>query len=496
MNVLLIYPEFPDTFWSFKHALRFIHKKSSSPPLGLLTIAAMLPKEWNLKLVDTNVQKLTQKDLKWADYAFISGMAVQRDSARTIIERCKSMHVKVVAGGPLFIYEYEDFKNVDHFVLNEAEITLPLFLQDLEQGCAKRIYRSTQFAALEDTPLPVWSLIDMDKYASMNVQYSRGCPFNCDFCNITALFGHTPRVKKTEKMIEELDSLYQAGWRRGIFFVDDNLIGNKKVLKEELLPAIIEWKKDKKGIVFNTEVSINIADDPELIALMVAAGFTKVFIGIETPDENNLAECNKKHNLNRNLLEDVKLLHQKGLQVQGGFIVGFDHDSPKTFQSLLDFIQQSGIVTAMVGILQAPPGTKLFDRMSKSGRINNKMSGDNVDGSTNLIPKMEMEILKNEYNELVQTLYSPAGYYQRVKTFLQDYTLPKIKMNINLSFIVENLMAFLGSIIRLGIFSKERMYYWKLFFWTLFHKPSSFAQAITFSIYGYHFRKICDLYIQ
>lgn len=297
-------------------------------------------------------------------------------------------------------------------------------------------------------------------------------------------------------MIEELDGLYQAGWRRGIFFVDDNLIGNKKVLKEELLPAIIEWRKDKKGIVFNTEVSINIADDQELIALMVAAGFTKVFIGIETPDENNLAECNKKHNLNRNLLEDVKLLHQKGLQVQGGFIVGFDHDSPTTFQRLLDFIQQSGIVTAMVGILQAPPGTKLFDRMSKSGRINNKMSGDNVDGSTNLIPKMDMRILKNEYNELVQTLYSPAGYYQRVKTFLQDYTLPKIKMNINLSFIIENLLAFLGSIIKLGIFSKERLYYWKLFFWTLFHKPSSFAQAITFSIYGYHFRKICDLHIQ
>ncbi|HAF62209.1 MAG TPA: B12-binding domain-containing radical SAM protein [Anaerolineaceae bacterium] len=495
MNVILIYPEFPDTFWSFKHALEFIRKKSSSPPLGLLTIAAMLPKEWNIRLIDVNVQKLTRKDLRWADYAFISAMTVQRYSAHTIIDQCKEFGIKVVAGGPLFIYEYEDFKNVDHFILNEAEITLPLFLRDLEQHSAERIYQSTEFADLEYTPIPDWKLVNMKQYASMNVQYSRGCPFNCDFCNITALFGHKPRIKSTEKMIAELDGLYNAGWHGSIFFVDDNFIGNKKVLKEELLPALIQWKKDKKGIVFNTEVSINIADDQELMALMVAAGFTKVFIGIETTDENSLVECNKKHNLNRDLLENVKLLHRSGLQVQGGFIVGFDHDTPLTFQKIFNFIQQSGIVTAMVGILQAPPGTKLFDRMSRSGRIDHMMSGDNVDGSTNLVTKMDVDILKTEYSGLLNHLYSPEQYYRRVKTFLQEYKLPKVKWNMNFQFITENLMAFLRSIIKLGIFSKERLYYWKLFFWTLFHKPRSFAQAITFSIYGYHFRKICELHV-
>lgn len=495
MNVLLIYPEFPDTFWSFKHALKFIHKKSSSPPLGLLTIAAMLPKKWNVKLVDTNIQKLSKKHLRWANYAFISGMTVQRESARKIIGQCKENEVKVVAGGPLFTYEYADFKSVDHFVLNEAEITLPLFLNDLEKNCANRIYQSAEFADLSQTPIPAWGLINMKQYASMNVQYSRGCPFNCDFCNITALFGHKPRIKTPEKMIAELDGLYEAGWRGSIFFVDDNFIGNKKVLKEELLPALIKWKKGKNNIVFNTEVSINLADDEQLMSLMVAAGFNKVFIGIETTEENSLTECNKKHNLNRDLMKDIRLLHHTGLQVQGGFIIGFDNDTPTTFQKMFNFIQQSGIVTAMVGMLQAPPGTKLFERLNKTGRIKNKMSGDNVDGSTNLIPKMDIEILKKEYKNLINQLYAPEQYYQRVKAFLQEYRLPKIKLNLNPGFVFENLLAFFRSIIRLGILGKERLYYWNLFFWTLFHKPDLFPQAITFSIYGYHFRKICELHV-
>lgn len=495
MNVILIYPEFPDTFWSFKHALKFIRKRSSSPPLGLLTIAAMLPKAWHLKLVDANIQKITKNDLLWADYAFISGMTVQRESAQKIIAQCKEIGLKVVAGGPLFIYEYNNFKTVDHFVLNEAEITLPLFIEDLKQNRAKRIYQSAEFADLSQTPTPRWDLINMKQYASMNVQYSRGCPYNCEFCNITALFGHKPRVKNTEKMIAELDSLYNAGWHGSIFFVDDNFIGNRRVLKEELLPALINWKKDKQGIVFNTEVSINLADDKQLMDLMVAAGFNKVFIGIETTDNDSLVECNKKHNLNRNLMEDVNLFHHSGLQVQGGFIIGFDNDTPSTFQKIFNFIQQSGIVTAMVGILQAPPGTILFDRLNKVDRINNLMSGDNVDGSTNLVPKMDAAILKNEYKKLINKLYSSEPYYQRVKKFLQEYQPSKINIRLNFKIFFEYFMAFVRSVFKLGIFSKERIYYWKLFFWTLFHKPRLFPQAITFSIYGYHFQKICRLHV-
>ena len=496
MNILLIYPEFPDTFWSFKHALKFIHKKSSSPPLGLLTIAAMLPDTWHLKLVDTNIQKIAKKDLLWADYAFISGMTVQRESAYKIIAQCKEVGLKVVAGGPLFTYEYNDFNTVDHFILNEAEITLPLFLEDLDHDRAERIYQSAEFADLALTPLPRWDLINMKQYASMNVQYSRGCPYDCEFCNITALFGHKPRIKDTNKMIAELDSLYHAGWHGSIFFVDDNFIGNRRVLKEELLPALINWKKDKQGIVFNTEVSINLADDKQLMDLMVAAGFNKVFVGIETTDNDSLAECNKKHNLNRDLMEDVNRLQRSGLQVQGGFIIGFDNDSLSTFQKIFNFIQQSGIVTAMVGILQAPPGTKLFERMNKVDRINNLMSGDNVDGSTNLVPKMDADILKNEYKKLINKLYAPEQYYQRVKKFLQEYQPSKVNIHLNFKIVFDNLMAFVRSIFRLGIFSKERLYYWKLFFWTLFHKPRLFPQAITYSIYGYHFQKICELHIQ
>jgi radical SAM superfamily enzyme YgiQ (UPF0313 family) len=489
MNALLIYPEFPDTFWSFKHALKFIRKKASSPPLGLLTIAAMLPPEWDKRLVDANVRRLSQEDLAWADYAFVSAMTVQRSSAREIIDRCKAVGVRVVAGGPLFTIEPEQFTGVDHFVLNEAELTLPLFLQDLAQGCARGVYATSDFADIETTPIPDWSLVDLDSYATMSIQFSRGCPYNCEFCNVTALLGHLPRTKSAQQIIAELDRLYDLGWRGGVFFVDDNLIGNKKRLKSELLPALIEWRRGKAGFSFSTEVSINIADDEQLMQLMVAAGFDTVFIGIETPEEDSLAECNKKQNLNRDLVADVKRIQRAGLQVQGGFIVGFDSDSPGTFQRLVDFIQKSGIVTAMVGLLQAPPGTQLYARLLQAGRLLERMSGDNVDGTTNIIPAMNLDVLRNGYRNVMHYLYSPEAYYQRVRTFLREYRMPKLKAPLDFEY----LLAFFRSIYRLGIIGKERMQYWKLFFWTLFCKPRAFPLAITFAIYGYHFRRICEL---
>jgi len=495
MNIILIYPAFPDTFWSFKHALKFIHKRASLPPLGLLTIAAMLPDEWEKKLIDTNVSKLTIEDLNWADYAFISGMTVQRDSAHRIIARCKDAGVKVVAGGPLFTYEYKDFESVDHFILNEAELTLPAFLKDLKLGHADRIYTTSDFADIQKSPVPLWELADLNKYATMSIQFSRGCPFDCEFCNVTALFGHHPRTKNTQQIIAELDRLHNAKWRGGIFFVDDNLIGNKKVLKNELLPALIDWKKDKVGVSFNTQVSINLADDEQLIQMMVDAGFNMVFIGIETPDENSLAECNKKMNLNRDLLADVKHLQRAGLQVQGGFIVGFDNDKPSTFRRMIDFIQESGIVTAMVGILQALPGTRLFERLNSAGRLCKQTSGDNVDGSTNIIPLMNLDRLRKGYKNLLQHIYSPEIYYQRVKTFLQEYKLSKINVHLDIKSTFEYIMAFFRSIYKLGIFGKERVQYWRLFFWTLFHRPKVFPLAIVFAIYGYHFRKMCELHV-
>jgi radical SAM superfamily enzyme YgiQ (UPF0313 family) len=491
MNILLLYPEFPDTFWSFKHALKFIRKRASNPPLGLLTVAAMLPPEWDKRLVDLNVRPLKDADLAWADYAFISAMTVQRESTRQVIARCKAAGLKMVAGGPLFTAEHKHFPDVDHFVLNEAEATLPPFLRDLEAGPARRVYTSDEFPDIQQTPAPLWELADLQRYATMPVQYSRGCPFDCEFCNITALFGHRPRVKTTVQILTELDGLYRLGWRESVFFVDDNLMGNKKHLKGELLPALIAWRKGKTGMPFNTEISINLADDQELMDLMSQAGFDAVFIGVETPADESLAECNKKQNLGRDLVADVKRIQRSGLQVQGGFIIGFDSDTPSIFQRQIEFIQQSGIVTAMVGLLQAPVGTRLYERLKHEKRLVGDFSGDNVDGATNIIPKMNLDVLKNGYRTVVDTLYAPKQYYARVKTFLKEYKAPHITIPLNSEYI----RAFFRSILQLGILGKERLHYWKLFFWTLFRRPRLFPLAITFAIYGHHFRRVCDLHI-
>jgi radical SAM superfamily enzyme YgiQ (UPF0313 family) len=420
-------------------------------------------------------------------------MTVQRESARRVIAGCKEAGVRVVAGGPLFTTEPEEFETVDHFVLNEAELTLPAFLEDLQEGKAQRIYTTSEFADIQKTPAPLWELADMDSYATMEVQYSRGCPYSCEFCNVTVLFGHHPRTKSALQVIAELDGLYDLGWRGGVFFVDDNLIGDRRRLKTELLPALIEWRKDKVGMAFSTEVSINLVDDEQLMRMMVEAGFGTVFIGIETPEEESLAECNKKQNMKRDLVEDVKHIQRMGLEVQGGFILGFDNDTPSTFQHLGDFIQKSGIVTAMVGLLQAPHGTRLYERLKEAGRLLEKMSGDNVDGTTNIIPAMNADTLRKGYRSVLERLYAPEAYYQRVRTFLREYRPPKLRVAMNLDNVVQYGLAFLRSIYRLGILGKERIQYWKLLVWTLVRRPRVFPLAIRFAIYGYHFRKISEL---
>ena len=492
MKVLLLYPQFPDTFWSFKHALRFINKKAAYPPLGLLTVAAMLPNDWSKRLVDLNVTSLTDSDLQWADLVFISAMAVQRSSVNEIIAKCKEAGVTIVGGGPLFTSEYEEFceefEDMDHLVLNEAEVTLPLFLADLEKGHAKRIYRASEFADITQTPAPAWDLLDMKHYASMSIQFSRGCPFNCEFCNVTALFGHKPRLKTVTQIIDELNVIYKLGWRGRIFFVDDNFIGNKRYLKTQLLPALIAWRKGKKGMPFNTEASVNLADDAELMQMMVRAGFDSVFIGIETPNEESLAECNKKQNKNRDLAKSVRIIQRAGLEVQGGFIVGFDSDTPSIFKRQAQFIQQNGIITAMVGLLQAPTGTPLYERLKKEGRLLGKMSGNN-DGSTNIIPKMDPGILREGYKALLESLYCPKNYYKRVRTFLREYRKPEIEIPLD----TQRILALFRANIRLGIIGKERLQYWKTFLWALFRRPRVLPEAITFAIYGYHFRKIAGI---
>jgi radical SAM superfamily enzyme YgiQ (UPF0313 family) len=488
MNILLLAPEFPDTFWSFKHALKFIRRRASTPPLGLLTVAAMLPAEWQKRLVDLNVTRLTDADLAWADYAFVGGMVVQRKSAREVIARCKAAGVPVVAGGPLFSVEHESFPEVDHFVLNEAELTLPSFLADLGNGHARRLYASDDHADLHQTPVPLWELVNFKHYASMGVQFGRGCPYDCEFCNVTAMLGHTPRTKTTAQMIAELDRLHELGWRGSVFFVDDNLIGNKRLLKSELLPALIAWQHRKRRMPFNSQVSMNLADDAELMRLMAAAGFDNVFVGIETPDEAALAACNKKQNLGRDLVADVKRIQRAGIEVNAGFIVGFDGDTLSTFQRQIDFIQRSGIVTAMVGMLQAPPGTRLHARMAREGRLLGDMTGDNVDGTTNLIPSMGLEMLNEHYRALLNHIYAPKQYYRRVRTFLREFKTPEVRQRVDF----QRLLALGRSALRLGIIGRERFQYWRLLAWTVFVRPRLLPRAVTLAIYGYHFRRVAE----
>lgn len=485
----MVYPEYPDTFWSFKHALKFVSKKASFPPLGLLTVASLLPKEWDKRLIDLNTEKITDEDILCADYVFISAMSIQSESANEVIASCKRLKVKIVAGGPLFTSSYEYYENIDHLVLNEAEITLPQFLIDLENGNPKHLYSSEDWAAITTTPLPMWDLIEMKNYSSMNLQYSRGCPYDCEFCDITVLYGRAPRTKSKQQVIAELDDLYFTGWRGPVFFVDDNFIGNKVKLKNEILPAIIEWNKKRNyPFYFNTEASINLADDDSLMKLMVKAGFEAAFIGIESPYEASLLECNKNQNVNRDLVKSVQKIQEAGIEVQGGFIVGFDNDHPKIFEELTAFIQQSGIVTAMVGLLNAPKGTKLQKRLLDEGRMQSDFNGNNTDFSMNFIPRMDSGELIGGYRKILTTIYSPKYYYERVMTFMKNFEPRKKAFHLNSNYT----MAFFKSILKLGILGEERIYYWKLFFWSLFRKPQLFSLAILFTIYGFHFRKISN----
>ncbi len=486
LRILLLYPEVPQTFWSLTHALRFFGKKTWSPPLGLLTVAAMLPPTYEQRLRDLNVNPVQDDDLAWADYVFLSAMDVQRESSRRIIDRCKRLGVKVVAGGPLFTSDPAAFEDVDHLVLNEAEVALPWLLADLEKGEAEPVYKSADFADVTVSPLPAYHLLDLGGYGALSVQFSRGCPYQCEFCDVTALFGRRPRTKTAAQIVAELDNIYRLGWRGKIYFVDDNLMGNKPYLKKELLPAIIDWKRDKRGISFHTQITLNLADDQEMIDQMYEAGFDWVFIGIETPDEGSLTECNKTQNLRRNMPAQIRRLQRNGLQVQGGFIVGFDHDPPEIFQRQYDLIQQNGIVMAVVGILQAPVGTELYKRLLREGRIRGEYCANNVTDDTNVVTRMDRETLRSNYRTLVRALYEPGNYYQRVKTFLTEYKEPKEKPPVTW----EVLLAVARCFFWLGLVRKGRLDFWRVFLWTCFRKPESAQNFLGLAILGYHFRRI------
>ncbi len=491
MRILLVYPSYPDTFWSFRHALRFISKKACFPPLGLLTVASMLPPEWEKQVVDMNVTMLKDEDIKRADYVFLSAMAVQEKSAREVVARCNRLGTKVVAGGPHFTMAESKLPGVSHFVLGEAEVTLPQFLRDLAAGCAKQEYVCNERPSLDATPIPMWSLINTKHYATLNIQYSRGCPFDCEFCDITLLNGRQPRTKTREQLERELDAIHSRGWHGSVFIVDDNFLGNKRKLKEEILPAMAQWSRDRGyPFSFYTEASINLADDDELMDLMVQAGFNRVFIGIETPNEESLNECNKLQNKGRDLAASVKKIQNRGFEVQGGFIVGFDSDPASIFRSQINFIERTGIVTAMVGLLNAPRGTRLYQRLKKEHRLVADMSGDNTDCSLNFEPKMNRGALIEGYKHILSTIYGPKEYYRRISTFLKEYKPPKLRLKNAFHFY--HIPAFFKIVWTLGVVDRGRTHFWHLTLSTLFRRPRLLTVSFNLAVFGIHFRKVAE----
>ncbi len=419
MKVLLLYPPTPDTFWSFKHVLPFVSKRAAFPPLGLLTLAALLPADWNLRLVDLNVESLSDEDLRWADYVMLSAMIVHKRAVADLADRCQRFAKPIIAGGPLFSTGGSAFPNIPHFVLGEAEGIMPQLIEDLRAGTLRTTYAKPERPDITRLPVPRWDLIDLRHYATMAVQFSRGCPFDCEFCDIPALNGRLPRAKTPGQLIAELEQLRLRGWKDMVFVVDDNFIGNKKQTKE-LLRELIEWRvRTRATMGFLTEASVNLAEDAELCDLMVRAGFRKVFVGIETPSVQSLEECRKRQNCHRDLAEPVETLQRAGLEVMGGFIAGFDHDGIDIFKRQFEFIQRSGVVTAMVGLLNALPETRLYRRLMKEGRLESDTTGNNTEARLNFRPKLKREFLINGYRDLMKRLYEPRHYYERIRTFLE-----------------------------------------------------------------------------
>lgn len=481
----MVYPEYPDSFWSYKHVLTLIGKKANLPPLGLMTVSSLLPAEFEKKLVDMNISPLTDEDILWADFVFISGMIVQKESSMSVIKRCKKLGIKTIAGGPLFTSLPEQFEDVDHFILNEGEVTIPLFLEDLKKGELKRTYSSEVKPDLILTPIPDYSLINASDYYVMPVQTSRGCPFDCEFCDIVNLNGRIPRMKTPEQVINELQTIKNLNWKGNIFFVDDNFLGDKNKTKA-LLKAIIEWKSkvDFKPLFF-TEISINASDDDELLDLMKKAGFFMVFVGIETPSAESLKECGKFQNQNRNLIDSIRKFYKYGMEVTAGFIVGFDSDDETIFRRQFEFIQEAGVSKAMIDILQALPGTKLYKRLASENRLLITSSGVCQDSTTNFIPKMDKDILVKGYNALVKKVYSPKFYFERVGNFLKYY-VPTRKIPVHKRIIPSIIKIYLV----MKHLKKGRLDFVKFIANIIARSPKMFPAALDQSVLYIHFNKV------
>ena len=493
MKVLLVYPEFPDTYWSFRHALSFEGKRSAFPPLGLLSVSAMLPEHWERRLVDMNVRSLTASDIRWADVVFASAMLVQKESLKQVVALCNAAKKKIIVGGPYVTTTLEELTGADHVVLGEAEEIVPQLVSDLERGEAKAVYSKPDRPQLSLTPIPDFKLADMKRYSAMSVQYSRGCPFNCEFCDIIEIYGRLPRTKSNQQMIGELDVLMQSGWRGTVFIVDDNFIGNKKNVKL-LLPDLAEWQeRNGRPFTFITEASVNLAEDDKLLDLMRRAGFNRAFLGIETPVEASLKEAQKGQNTRRDLLDSVKRIQSYGIEVMAGFIVGFDNDPEDIFERMTHFIRESAIPLAMVGLLTALPNTQLWRRLSGEGRLLGESAGNNTHSELNFIPRMDSKRLVEGYKSILRSIYDTREYYDRALECLKRVSQPGPKSQRRNS-LIRDVSALARITMRLGVRDRDRLEFWRFMTQTLAHHRGAFADSMRLAAMGYHFRKLTEAY--
>ncbi|HPS56906.1 MAG TPA: B12-binding domain-containing radical SAM protein [Spirochaetota bacterium] len=489
-NILMVYPEYPATYWSLEHTLRIVNKKSLTPPLGLMTVAAMLPPDYRIKLVDMNTADLRDEDIMWADMVFISAMIVQKNSFMDVVDACIRLGRPVTAGGPYPTSSCGAIGGVDHFILGEAEPVINRYIDDLENGKPARIYRSEEKPDIRETPVPRFDLVNVKDYGSMPVQFSRGCPFNCEFCDIIEMFGRKPRLKSVEQFIRELDAVYAAGFRGLVNIVDDNFIGNKSSVIG-LLRVLSQWQADRSyPFTFVTEASINLAAEKEILDLMVECAFTRVFIGIETPDANTLSSAGKRQNVEHDILESVKSIQSSGIEVIAGFILGFDTDTGDIFDRQINFIQEAAIPVAMVGLMLALPGTRLYRRLERDGRILYETCGNNTNMlDLNFIPVMDKDKIIEGYKKVLGTIYSPVRYFERSLALISRIPDSVYKKR---GLRVQDIIAFVKSFLLMA-FSPYCFRYIHFLVKTLMINPRNFALAVILSVNGYHFFRITEV---
>jgi len=493
MRVLLLYPQFPKSFWSFDKTIELIGRKVSLPPLGMITVAAILPQDWEFRLIDRNIRPETEADWQWAELVIVSGMIVQKTDLLHLIREAKQRNKLVAVGGPYVTSVPQEAKKagVDFLVLDEGEITLPLFVEALQRGETSGIFRSNgEKPDVTHTPIPRYDLLELGAYSDMSVQFSRGCPFQCEFCDIIVLYGRKPRTKTPAQLLCELQTLYDLGWRRSVFMVDDNFIGNKRNVKL-LLKELIPWMAER-GYPFTlqTEASIDLAQDDELLDLMIAANFSAVFLGIETPDTDSLSLTKKHQNTRDPLLEAVKKINRKGLRIMAGFILGFDGEKPGAGDRIIDFVEATSIPHAMFGLLQALPNTALWHRLEKEGRLleidQKGNTGNQTTSLTNFIPTRPIEELAREYVNCFWELYEPKKYLGRVYRHFLNMEPRPYKKKFQMPELVE-LKALLIIIWRQGIKRNTRFQFWSQLFSIFKNNPSVLVLYIAICAHLEHF---------